>query len=428
MSQTVTLLTGGRVVGPDDVWEDRDVVVEGGQIAEIRGRGGRRPSVDRVISLEGAYLTPGLIDLHIHGGGGADFMDGSVAAVQTVCRTHLRHGTTTLFPTTTTGTPQQLQAMLAACREVQAAEVAQAQHAKPPRATITAANAAVDDSRNDKVPQARIGGVHLYGPYFAPDKVGCHLPQHRREPLVEEYRPYFATGIVKIATCAAELPGAAAFYRYAKKQGCLVTCGHSNSTYAEMQAAFRAGMRHVDHFWCAMSSVTSLRGRCGVPMQASMEQFVLMEPEMSTELIADGCHLSDDLLRFAWRFKGADRLCLVTDASRALDQPPGEYRFGSDDDGPLFRSDGQVGWTLDGRGLASSVGGMDRMVRTMYRATGGPLPEVIRMASLTPAERVGIAHEVGSIAIGKRADLVVWSPRLQVKAVMLDGRLHKIKK
>lgn len=163
-------------------------------------------------------------------------------------------------------------------------------------------------------------------------------------------------------------------------------------------------------------------------MQAGMEQFVLMEPEMSTEVIADGCHLSDDLLRFAWRFKGAERLCLVTDSSRALDQPPGEYRFGSASDGPLFRSDGQVGWTLDGCGLASSVAGMDRMVRIMYRATGAPLPQVIRMASLTPAERVGIADQVGSIAEGKQADLVGWSSRLQVRSVMLDGRWHKIKK
>jgi N-acetylglucosamine-6-phosphate deacetylase len=262
----------------------------------------------------------------------------------------------------------------------------------------------------------------LYGPYFAPDKVGCHLPEQQRTPRLEEYRDYFSTGMVRIATCAAELPGAAAFYRYAKKHDCLITCGHSNSTYTEMQAAFAAGMRHVDHFWCAMSSVSSLRGRCGVPMQASMEQFVLMEPEMSTEVIADGCHLSDDLLRFAWRFKGPERLCLVTDASRALDQPAGEYRFGSAIDGPVFRSDGQVGWTLDGRSLASSVAGMDRMVRNMLRATGAAVPEVIRMASLTPAERAGIADQVGSIESGKRADLVLWSPRLHVKSVMLAGR------
>jgi N-acetylglucosamine-6-phosphate deacetylase len=157
-------------------------------------------------------------------------------------------------------------------------------------------------------------------------------------------------------------------------------------------------------------------------MQAGMEQFVLMESEMSTEVIADGCHLSDDLLRFAYRFKGADRLCLVTDASRGLDQGPGQYRFGSREDGPLFYSDGRVGWTLDRRGLASSVAGMDQMVRIMHRATKAPLPEIIRMASLTPAQRVGMASEIGSLEVGKRADLVVWSPRLMVRKVFLNGR------
>ncbi len=399
MSREVTLLTDGRVVYPDVVMDDCEVVVQGSTILEVRRPRRRRPGIDRVISLGGGFLTPGLIDLHVHGGGGADFMDGTAEAALTVCQTHLRHGTTTLFPTTTTGTPAQLSAMLAACREAEELAVAE-----------------------DTVPRARIAGVHLYGPYFAPDKVGCHLPEQQRTPRVGEYRDYFSTGMVRIATCAAELPGAATFYRHAKKHGCLITCGHSNSTYTEMQAAFAAGMRHVDHFWCAMSSVSSLRGRCGVPMQASMEQFVLMEPEMSTEVIADGCHLSDDLLRFAWRFKGPERLCLVTDASRALDQPAGEYRFGSAIDGPVFRSDGQVGWTLDGRGLASSVTGMDRMVRNMLRATGAAVPEVIRMASLTPAERVGIADQVGSIESGKRADLVLWSPRLHVKSVMLAGR------
>ena len=110
-----------------------------------------------------------------------------------------------------------------------------------------------------------------------------------------------------------------------------------------MKSAFKAGMRHVDHFWCAMSSVASLRSRFGTPMQASMEQYVLATAEMSTEVIADGCHLSPELLRFAWQMKGPERLCLVTDSSRALDMPAGKYRFGCQADGEWFLHDGQVG-------------------------------------------------------------------------------------
>jgi len=187
-----------------------------------------------------------------------------------------------------------------------------------------------------------------------------------------------------------------------------------------MARAYAAGMRHVDHFWCAMSSVASLRARYGTPMQASMEQFVLAHAEMSTEVIADGCHLSPELLEFAFRMKGAMRLCLVTDANRALDLPAGRYRFGHQETGSWFESDGRVGF-VPGQGLASSVVGMDQMVRVMARDTTASLPEVIRMASLTPAERAGVSADTGSLAPGKIADVLVLSRNLEVAAVYLGG-------
>jgi N-acetylglucosamine-6-phosphate deacetylase len=267
---------------------------------------------------------------------------------------------------------------------------------------------------------ARIGGVHLYGPYFAAAKVGCHAVEGRRDPSAPEYGEYFGLGIVKIATCAAELPGAAAFYRAARRRKCLVTCGHSNATWPEMARAYRAGMRHVDHFWCAMSSVASLRAHYGTPMQASMEEFVLAHSEMSTEVIADGEHLSKELLEFAYRMKGPRRLCLVTDANRAMGMAPGRYRFGPAEDGAWFESNGKVGF-VPGSGLASSVVALDTMVRNMKAMTRAPLEEVVRMASLTPAERAGVAKEVGSIEAGKRADLVMLDRQLMVRRVFVGG-------
>jgi N-acetylglucosamine-6-phosphate deacetylase len=188
-----------------------------------------------------------------------------------------------------------------------------------------------------------------------------------------------------------------------------------------MARAYEAGVRHVDHFWCAMSSVASLRARYGTPMQASMEQFVLAYPEMSTEVIADGRHLAPELLEFAFRMKGAGRLCLVTDSNRALDMPPGRYRFGPQDSGSWFESDGCVGF-VPGQGLASAVVGMDKMVRHMAASTTATLPQVIRMASLTPAERSGIADVTGSLEPGKRADVLVLTEDLQVERVFLAGK------
>lgn len=382
---------GGNLVLPDRILADAVLVCRQGKIASLSQREPPRDAI--VIDLEGGYLAPGYIDIHVHGGGGADFMDGTREAIQTACSAHLRHGTTTIFPTTTTASPRQIRSMLSACAEFQAAAIG-----------------------------PNFGGVHLYGPFFADDKVGCHSRSGRRNPTAGEYDGYFDTGLIRVATCAAELPGALPFYERARECGCLVTCGHSNASWSEMQAAFQAGMRHVDHFWCAMSSVASLRARFGVPMQASMNEFVLLQHEMSTEVIADGCHLSPELLEFAFRMKGPTRLCLVTDCNRALDLPPGEYEFGDRQDGNLFRSDGQVGWALEGESLASSVVGMDRMVRVMKNSTTATLPEVVRMASLTPAERVGIAQETGSIEVGKRADLLVLDKQLDVRKVFVRGR------
>jgi N-acetylglucosamine-6-phosphate deacetylase len=169
-----------------------------------------------------------------------------------------------------------------------------------------------------------------------------------------------------------------------------------------------------------MSSVSSLRGRFGTPMQGSMEQYVLYQDSMSTEVIADGIHLSDDLLRFAFKMIGSHRTCLVTDANRAMDAPPGRYRFGPETDGTWVMSDGESVRGENGS-LASSMHGMDRMVHTMARAVGNDLPAVIRMASLTPARLTGMDRDIGSIETGKRADFAILTPELEVRQVFIGG-------
>ncbi|OYW31373.1 MAG: N-acetylglucosamine-6-phosphate deacetylase [Chthoniobacter sp. 12-60-6] len=387
------LIQNGTLILPDKLMEGGAVLCERGKLKAV----GARIAVSKnavVIDAKGGYISPGFIDIHVHGGAGADFMDGTVPAVRTALKAHARHGTTTIYPTTTTGAPVQITAMLNSCREA--------------RRTW------------EPVQGSRIAGVHLYGPYFAADKVGCHSREGRRAPDAAEYARWFRDDLVRIATCAAELPGAVAFYQRARKQRCLITCGHSNANWAEMEHAFKAGMRHVDHFWCAMSSVSSLRTRFGTPMQASMEQFVLATADMSTEVIADGMHLAPELLDFAFRMKGAHRLCLVTDCNRALDMPPGRYRFGSEEDGSWFESDGKVGF-VPGEGLASSVVGLDHMVRHMKKSTSATLPEAVRMASLTPAERTGIARTCGSLEKGKQADVLVLNRRLEVQRTFISG-------
>ena len=384
-----------NLVLPDQILEDGCLVTSDGLIDYV-GPWDACPVEEQkaVKHVKGGWIAPGYIDIHVHGGENADYMDGTTEAVRIANRIHARHGTTTLFPTTTTGTPDQLDRMLHTCLSVQE-------------------NHQISDG-------ARIGGVHYYGPFFAQDKVGCHSVDGRRDPDPGEYMRCFDLGIIQVATCAAELPGAEAFYREASQRGYLVTCGHSNATWNEMASAFEAGMRHVDHFWCAMSSISGIREQYGFPMQGSMEQFVLMEPEMSTEVIADGEHLSPELLEFAYRMIGPERLCLVTDANRAMGMPPGKYRFGPKDEGAWFESDGKVGF-VSRKSLASSVVGMDTMVRNMYENTSAEIHEAIRMATLTPAEQVGMDDEIGSLEVGKRADLILLDPTLKVTDTFVEG-------
>jgi N-acetylglucosamine-6-phosphate deacetylase len=386
----------GTVVLPESLLSNGAVVVENGRIVAVGPESDLPLPVGvEIIDAQDGYISPGFVDIHTHGGAGCDYMDGTTEAVRLSNRAHARHGTTTIFPTTTTGTPAQLRAMLDAVDQV--------------RRQWT-----VEDG-------ARIAGVHWYGPYFATEKVGAHPKGFERNPDPAEYEPALARGLIKSATCAAELPGAVEFCRAARAAGCLVTCGHSNASWPEMAAVYAVGMRHVDHFWNAMSSTDSIRKRLSTPQRGSMAEFVLYHPEMSTEVIADGFHHAPEMLQFAFRMKGAARLCLVSDCSRALDMPPGIYRIGHHETGEPFEHNGVVGVLPGGSPLASSIFALEHMIRVMARDTDAGLSQVIRMASLTPAERTGFAQDRGSLEPGKLADIVILTADLHVRRAFING-------
>ena len=216
--------------------------------------------------------------LHVHGGDNADFMDGTTEAFETAVRAHTRHGTTTIVPTSTVARHEQTLAFLRNTRELKR------RGARPPLGL------------------GRVAGAHLYGPYFNEDKVGCHPKDPARPPTPDEYEQYLEFADVMLtATCAPELPGAADFYRAAASKGVRLNAGHSNATWSEMAAAHALGLRHVDHLYCAMSSVSSLRERCGTPMQASMLEFVLDRLDEATL-----APLGEDLGRLRLRYAPFD--------------------------------------------------------------------------------------------------------------------------
>jgi N-acetylglucosamine-6-phosphate deacetylase len=392
-----------RVINATLVLPDREVAggaidVDSGRIAAV-GREDALPAWSgSVVDAAGAFVAPGFVDLHVHGGDNADFMDGTVEAFETAVRAHTRHGTTSILPTSTVARHEQIITFLENTRTLQR------RGAQPDKGL------------------GRVVGAHFYGPYFNEEKVGCHSKDPARPPVRAEYEQYLEFADVMLtATCAPELPGADDFFRAAAAKGVRLNAGHSNATWGEMAAAYDQGMRHVDHLYCAMSSVSSLRERCGTPMQASMLEFVLATDDMTTEVIADGRHLSSELLRFVARVKGVARTALVTDCSRALDQPPGLYTFGPLEGGETFYSDGGVGLMPGSANLASSVRGMDFMVRHMHQQVGLDLPAAVRMASLTPATVIGMQNEIGSLAAGLRADFQFLDAGLEVTRVFVDG-------
>ena len=347
------------------------------------------------VDLAGKYIAPGFVDLHVHGGDGADFMDLTAEAFRTVCRCHARHGTTSLTPTSTVGTREQYRRFLELCGELS----------------------------NTDTGGSRVLGGHLYGPYFHPPAKGCHpnadflTPQPEQD---DELLAFAGRGLTTL-TVAPETPGTERLVKAARERGLLVTAGHTFATFPQMEEAVRWGVRHVDHLFCAMSDRARLRQQQAYPMRAGVMEATLYHDELTTEVIADGWHLSPELLKLAYKIKGPDRLALVTDAMRAVDKPDGEYWFGAEGNGELVRRKGDVGVTLDASGLASGVMGMDHCVRTFHKLTGAPLHEVIRMASLTPARVLGLDSEIGSLEPGKRADFVILDEQLNVEQVYVGG-------
>lgn len=400
MSVEQSLLLRGNIVLPDRMLNQGAVLIHEGRIAAV-GKAAEiavpEGQTCQLIEANDGYLAPGFVDLHVHGGAGADFMDGTPEAFEQVLSCHARHGTTSLLPTTTVASREQIIRVLDLCRSFKQ------QSAQQRRG-------------------ARVLGSHFYGPYFSYEARGCHSG-NVRAPEAWEFEQYlaFAPSMVT-ATVAPELPGAEAFVRACGQRGVRTNMGHSLATFEQCAAGVRWGIRHVDHLFCAMSDKTKRRQMKAFPMEGGLLEATLYFDELTTEVIADGKHLSPDLLLLALKLKGPDHLALVTDSNRALDMPEGMYIFGPLEGGELFLHKDGVGLMPDGLGLASSTQGLDHMVRTFASQTGCPLWEVIRMASLTPARIAGWEREIGSLEIGKLADVLVLDRELHIRRVIVEGR------
>jgi len=381
-----------NIITDSGVIADGMVVVRGDRIDYV---GPRRevPPAAEIVDVTGRFLAPGFIDIHIHGGAGSDFMDATDADIETVFRYHAAHGTTSICPTTATA----------------------------PLAEILSALEAIEGYRNGPQRFGRALGAHIEGPYLAMTKRGCHLPQFVRNPEEREWRQILERGPIASITLAPELPGARMLVEELHRRGANASAGHSEALYQEVEDAVDWGVRHVTHLYCAMTDSMNNRWR-GTPNPRSggIVEAVYLDDRLSSELITDGKHLSREMLRLALRNKGYEKLAIVTDAMRGAGMPDGEYTFGPRHGLTAVVKNGEAR-IPDGTALASSVFPMNEMVRVFRDLTGCPLWQAVRMASLTPAEIVHRAADIGSIAPGKVADLIIIDDQLNVHATYVGG-------
>jgi N-acetylglucosamine-6-phosphate deacetylase len=376
------IFTNARLIFPDGIGDGLEVVVEQGKIAAIRPpmprlrRTGERVGGKEVIDLNGNYLAPGFIDLHVHGALGRDTMEASAEAFRSICDFHASGGTTSLLLTTATAPLDKIFKVLQAVRDY--------------RSAISA-----------------IAGVHLEGPFISKAKAGAQRAEFIQDPSTAAVRQLLEhADVLKRVTIAPELPGALEAIEVFHAHGISVSGGHSDAWDEDARAAFDRGMRSVTHTFNCMSSAR----RRGVLRVAGLLEFALSEPDMSCELIADCHHVSPTLMKMLYRAKGSHGICLVTDATAGAGLPGGSQfaLFGKD-----CIVDNGVCLLADHSALAGSAARMIDLVRAMVRVVNVPLNEAIAMATDNPARGISLETK-GRLIVGADADLAVLSPQLDV--------------
>jgi N-acetylglucosamine-6-phosphate deacetylase len=382
----------GKVITPGRIMPNGTVVMSGEKISEVSDGNIDVPGATE-IDAKGNYVSPGFIDIHIHGGGGYDFMDGTVEAFLEIAKLHARYGTTSMLPTTLTSGKQRLLQTLAAY------ERANAQNRLG----------------------ARFLGMHIEGPYISMNQKGAQDPRFIRDPDEKEYEEIVSgySNNINRWSAAPELKGALKFGSYLRSNGILPSIAHTDATYNEVVEAFKSGYTHLTHFYSAMSGVT----RVGCSRYAGVIESGYLIDEMTVEIIADGVHLPEPLLQLVYKIKGAKRTALITDAIRATGTSARETILGGLENGVSVIVEDDVAKLPDRSCFAGSVATADRLVRTMLNVAKVPLLETIQMITDTPAAIIGVDDKKGSLARGKDADVIIFNDKITVQTTIIKGKV-----
>lgn len=376
-------IINGRILTPSGWLTGGSVIVNGNKIEAVANN--ELPVVGaELINAQGYDVVPGGIEMHVHGGGGRDFMEGSEEAFRVAVEAHLQHGTTAIFPTLSSSTIPMIEKAVETCDKLM------------------------------QEPDSPIMGLHLEGPYFNPKQAGAQIPEWIKAPVPEEYEP-----LLDKARClkrwdeAPELEGSIPFIKSCKAHGVLPCIAHTRATYEDVHAANEAGMTHATHFYNAMPVVYKNR-EFKVP---GTVESIFAEQNITVEMIADGIHVPPIMLRMIYQIKGVEKTALITDALACT---------ASDDatafDPRVILEDG-VCKLADRSALAGSIATMDRLVQTMVKKAGIPLADAIRMASETPSQIIGVSDRKGTLQKGKDADIVILDKDVNVRCVFSYGNV-----
>ena len=360
-----------------DKIEKGSVLIENGKIKEINPS---NVNDTEVIDAEGLYLSPGFIDVHIHGAGGCDTMDGTVESINTIAKTIVEHGTTSFTPTTMTVAAEDIRKSMKVIKKL----------------------------KEEGTEGANVLGAHLEGPFISPKAIGAQNPNFLLAPSVENYNKIvgdYGDAVVSI-TMAPEVEGAKELIKYLSDNGVTVSMGHTKATYDEAIEGIKCGACHSTHLYNAMTPFTHREpGVVGATF----------DTDITTETISDGIHISYPALRTAYKQKGTDKVLLVSDAMEACGMPDGQYSLGD-----VIVKNGAAR-LLDGT-LAGSVLTLDKAVKNIYSNSNYPLNEVVRMATYNGAKHCHVEDHKGLIKEGYDADLILFNEDIEIQKVFVKGK------
>ena len=376
----LTHIINGNILPPQGWLDAGSVLISDGKILEVTNSDLAVIGA-KVIDARGMYIVPGFVAMHVHGGGGHDFKEGTDEAFRTAVQAHLRHGATSIFPTLSSSSADEIRKAAEVCENLMAEK------------------------------ELPVHGLHLEGPYLNPKMAGNLFANSIKGLDKEEY-----TSLLEDLPCikrwdiSPELPGALEFAKYVKSKGIMLAVTHTEAEFELIREAYEAGFTHAAHFYNAMPGFHKRRE---YKYEGTVESVYLMD-NMTVEVIADGMHLPSTILRLVYKLKGVENTCLVTDAVAyaACEHPNID---------PNFIIEDGVCKLADHSSLAGSLATMDKLVQTMVQKADIPLADAIRMASETPARLINIADRKGTLARGKDADILILDRKLNVRCVWSMG-------